>query len=149
MNQANQNGSPKETIKKYPIKVTETALRMWLSNSRTHPQSVHVSVHTYCTLFLLINTLLATTSCLVEIPFCKAEGSEPLSLTTGLVAKIWCFHCWDLALISGWEPRGSLQAIAGWGSWRSKWCLHHETLYHFVYCCSVAKLCPTLWSHDL
>ena len=85
------------------------------------------------------------------MPFCKAEGSGPLSLTTGLVAKIWCFHHWDLAPIPGWEPRGSLQATAGQGYWRSKWCLHHETLYQFVCCChcSVAKACPTLWSRSL
>ena len=53
-----------------------------------------------CTIlfFLLINTLLASLiSILVEILFCKAKGPGPLSLTTGLVARIWCFYCYDSA----------------------------------------------------
>ena len=47
----------------------------------------------YC-FFLLINTLLVSLlSIFVEILFCKTEGTGPLSLTSGLVARIWCFHC--------------------------------------------------------
>ena len=48
--------------------------------------------------FLLIHTLLASLLCVfVEILFCKDEGPVPLSLTTGLVARIWYFHHCDLA----------------------------------------------------
>lgn len=36
-----------------------------------------------------------------------AEGPGPLSLSTGLVAKIWCFHCCDLSL----PPRLGAQAL--------------------------------------
>ena len=52
--------------------------------------------------FLLINTLPALLlSVLVEILFCRPEGLGLLSLTTGLVARIWCFHCCDLSSVSG------------------------------------------------
>ena len=37
----------------------------------------------------------------LEILFCKAEGLGPLSLTTGLVARIWGSYHSDLASISG------------------------------------------------
>ena len=95
--QANHNDWPKETWKKYPIKIIQTTIRMLLSNSL--PESDCMSIHTYCILFfLLINTLLASLiSILVEILFCKAKGPGPLSLTTGLVARIWCFYCYDSA----------------------------------------------------
>ena len=54
--QANQNDWPKETWKKWPIKVIQNATRVWLSNSLSEP--THVSIYTYCTCsFLLINTL--------------------------------------------------------------------------------------------
>ena len=43
--------------------------------------------------FLLVNILLASLlSVFVEILFCKAKGPGPLSLTTGLVARICCFR---------------------------------------------------------
>ena len=46
----------------------------------------------YC-FFLLINTLLVSLlSIFVEILFCKTKETGPLSLTNGLVARIWCFH---------------------------------------------------------
>ena len=41
----------------------------------------------------------------MEVLFCRAEGPGPLSVTTGLVAMIQCFHCGNPALISGWEPK--------------------------------------------
>ena len=64
--------------------------------------------------FLLINTLLALLlSVFVEILFCKAKGPGPLSLTTGLVARIWYFHCCDLTWISGWEPKLCSKLLQG------------------------------------
>lgn len=67
--------------------------------------SARVSIHSYCTLFLLINTLLSSLlSSFMEILFCKAEGPH-LSLIPCLVARISCFRCCDLASVSGWEPR--------------------------------------------
>ena len=73
--------------------------------SLSEPASV--SIHIYCTLFfLLINTLLASLlSVFVGILFSIPEGPRPLSLTTGLVARIWSFHRCDAASISGWEPK--------------------------------------------
>ena len=56
--------------------------------------------------FLLINTLLASLlSVFVETLFCKAEGSGPLTLTTSLVVRMWCFHHLCPASTSGWEPK--------------------------------------------
>ena len=60
---------------------------MWVQQLGDSPcESAHVSSHTYCTFFLLRNTLLASLLFVfVEILFYKAEGPGPLSLTTGLV----------------------------------------------------------------
>ena len=69
-----------------------------------------------CTvLFFLINTSLASLlSVFVEILFCKVQGPGPLSLTTGLVARIWCSHHHDPAqsLVGNQAPRS---VIAGQG----------------------------------
>ena len=46
--------------------------------------------------FLLINTV-SLLSIFVGILFCKAEGPGPLSLTTGLGARILRFYCLDPA----------------------------------------------------
>ena len=54
-------------------------------------QSARVSIHTYCTLFLLRNTLLASLlSIFVEILPSKAEKPEPLSLTINPVYDLMC-----------------------------------------------------------
>ena len=53
----------------------------------------------------LINTLLASLLFIfVEILFCKDEGPGPLSLTTVLVTRIWCFHCCDTARFPAGNP---------------------------------------------
>ena len=106
VNQANQNDWSRETRKKYPIKVIRIATRMRPRNSPSGSAHVHIWPHTLYSFFLLRNTLLASVlSVLVKILICKAEGPGPLSLTTGLVARIWCFYRRDLASISGWEPK--------------------------------------------
>ena len=73
----------------------------------TVPLSLPMCLSTCTVLFsLLRNTLLVSLlSIFVEIIFCKAEGPGLLSLTTGLVPKIWCFHCHDPAPIYGWESK--------------------------------------------
>ena len=44
-------------------------------------------------LFLLINSLLTSLlSIFVEALLCKAKGPGPLSLTTGLAVRSWCFY---------------------------------------------------------
>ena len=75
----------------------------WLFLSLNSP--VCLSTHTVV-FFLFINTLLASLlSVFVEIIFSKARGPGPLSLTTNLVARIWCFHYRNLASVFGWEPK--------------------------------------------
>ena len=56
-------------------------------------------------------------SIFVGIFICKANRPGPLSLTTGLVGRIWCFHCHNLTSVSGWELKlrsKPLQAEATW-----------------------------------
>ena len=127
MNQANYNDLPKENQKKYPIKLIQTATRVQLRDSPSESAPMCLSTHTIL-FFFLINTLLASLlSIFVEILSYKAKGPGPLSLTTGLVARIWCFHYLNQAPISDWEPKPlskSLQAKAtqnhirsqNWGS---------------------------------
>ena len=114
VNQANQNVWPKEIWRKQPIKVIQTATRAWLRDPPS--ESACVSIPKHCTLFLLINALLTSLlSVFVGTLSCKAEGAGPLSLTTGLGARIWWFHHLDPPLVSGWElkPRSKpLQAQA-------------------------------------
>ena len=81
--------------------------------------SLRVSIHTYCTFFLITNTsLVSLLSIFVGILYHKAKGPGSLSLTTGLVARIWCSHRHHLASISGWKPKSCsklLQAQVTWG----------------------------------
>ena len=56
--------------------------------------------------FLLINTFTCFTAfCLHGNSLLQSQRARALSLTTGLVARIWRFHCHDPALVSGWEPK--------------------------------------------
>ena len=97
VNQADLNDWLKEIQKKCLIKVIQTAKRVQLSDSAS--EAAYVFIHMYCTLFLLINTFLFKMLhyflCLWTFFFFKAEGPGPLSLTTGLVPRIWCSHCHD------------------------------------------------------
>ena len=43
----------------------------------------------------------------------QSQSARALSLTTGLVAKVWCSHCHDLTSISDWGTEASFQAAAG------------------------------------
>ena len=68
---------------------------------------------------ILINTLLASLlSVFVAILFCKAEASGPLTLTTGLVPRTWCFYHRDPAHL--WLGTQALfQVVAAGGHPRS------------------------------
>ena len=67
-------------------------------NSGTLPLSLPKCLSICTVLFFLINTSLASLFYVfVQILFCKVEGPGPLSLTTGLVARIWCSHRHDPA----------------------------------------------------
>ena len=73
-------------------------MRAQPSNSGTLPLSlpVYLSRYTVCTLFPPNKYLTCfTTFCLCGNSFLQRPGS--LSLTTGLVARIWCSHCCDPA----------------------------------------------------
>ena len=95
VNQKNQNDYPKEKWKKCPIRVIQTAMRAQLSDSPW----VHLCVYPTGTAFFfpLYKHFASLLSVFVEILFCKAIGPGSLSLTTGLVARIWCFYCYDSA----------------------------------------------------
>ena len=69
--------------------------------------SLCVCLSTCIVLFLLlVNTLLASLlSIFVEILLWKAKAPGLLSLTSGLVARIWCFHHCEPAPVPGWEPK--------------------------------------------
>ena len=114
VNEANQSDWPKETQKKCPVKVIQTAMRAW-PGTLLLSLPLYVSTHTIL-FFLIINTwLVSVLSIFVGIHFCKAKGPRPLSLTAGLVPRIWCFHCHYTASISSWKPKPCskpLQAMA-------------------------------------
>ena len=93
---------PKGKWKKCPRRVIQTAMRAQLSDSPwVHPCVYPTGTALFFPLYKHFASLL---SVFVEILFCKAIGPCSLSLTTGLVARIWCFHCHDPA-DSGWEPK--------------------------------------------
>ena len=77
VNQADLNDWLKEIQKKCLIKVIQTAKRVQLSDSAS--EAAYVFIHMYCTLFLLINTLLASLlSVFVDIFFSsKLKGQGP------------------------------------------------------------------------
>ena len=119
VNHINQNNWPKETWKKYPIEVIQTAVRAWLSDSLSLFLSppMGLSIHT-----VLFSPLSKYFTCFTTFFLCgnsllRSWRPDPLSLTMGLVARIWCFHPWDPASVRSWEPKSrskSLQAEATW-----------------------------------
>ena len=103
--QANQHGWTKETGKKCSTGVIHTTTRVWLSNSGTRPLSLPLCLST-CSVLSPPNKYF---TCFTTFPLWKFFSSNqrpgPLSLTTGLEARIWCSHRQDPAPFSGWEPR--------------------------------------------
>ena len=92
------------------IKVIQTAtltrISLPLSLFLSLSQSVCLPTCTVLFFFLLINTLFVSLrSVFVAILFCKAERPRPLSLTTGLVIRMWCSDCCNLSSISNWGPK--------------------------------------------
>ena len=85
-------------------------LLCWVT--QTLPLCLPVCLSTCIVLFLLlVNTLLTSLlSVFVEILFWKVKESGLLSLTSGLVARIWCCHHCEPAPVSAWEskPRSKL-----------------------------------------
>ena len=85
----------------------------WLS----FPESAHMPIHTYCTFFLLISSLLDPLLCLCGNSFLQSQTPESLSLMTGLVARIWYFHCRHPASISGWESKPCSKQVQTEATW--------------------------------
>ena len=78
--------------------------KVWLRDSCS--ESAYISIHMYYILFPLNKHFTYFTAfCLCENSFCKAKGPGPLSLTSGLVARIWCFLWCSPVSVSGWEPK--------------------------------------------
>ena len=82
----------------------------------TVSEPTHVSIHTYYTLSLLNTLLVSVLPIFMGILFCKART---LTLPTGLVARIWGFHCpWpSLSLFLG--TQAPLQGVASRGHRKS------------------------------
>ena len=100
-------GNPEKCL----IKVIQAATRVQLGDSLFLRAPVCLSTWTVL-FYFSINTLpVSLLSIFVGILFCKAEGPGPLSLTTDLVTRIWCFHQRNPASVAGWEPQ-PLQAEA-------------------------------------
>ena len=102
LNQANQNDWPKETRKKCPI----------LSDSSYHEgatlslsPAMCLSTHTVSFSLLMNTSLVSLLSIFVGILFLQSRRARSLSLTTGLVAGIWCCHHHDPTSISAREPK--------------------------------------------
>ena len=90
---------------------------------RTLPLSLPVCLPKHA-FFLLINSLLVSLlSVLVGILFLQCQRARALSLTAGLVLRIWCSHHHDLASVSG-----QFQATVVWDHLRSDGLSHSKTL---------------------
>ena len=102
LNQANQNDWPKKTRKKCPH-INDLNCHKGVTFSLGLP--VCLSTHTVL-FFLLINTsLVSLLSVFVGVLLLQSRRARALSLTTGLVARIWSSHCCDLTSISGQEQK--------------------------------------------
>ena len=106
VNQANWNDWPKESRKKCPKRVIQTAMRGRLSESFSLSSPLCLSTCTVLFFFFFLNKYL---TCFITfqfwgILFCKAKGPGSLSLTTGLVAGIWCFRRCDPAQTLAGNP---------------------------------------------
>ena len=103
VNQASQNDCRKETQMKCPINLIQTATRarlrdLPLSLLHAYPHALYSFPLTCFTTFHLCgNSLL--------------QRPGPLSLTTGLMARIWFFHHRKPASLSGWESKPCSQPL--------------------------------------
>ena len=106
----------KETQKKCHIKLFRLPRGR---NSVTLSESPHESIHTYCSVPPNKHFICFTTFCLCGNSFLQSQEARVLSLTTGLVVSIWCFHCCDPDSVSGRWAQTPLQAAAYGGPPRS------------------------------
>ena len=78
VNQVNHNDWPKENSEEMPYESNPNCHKGKTQQLRNSPcESAHVSIHMYCTLFLVMNTLPASLlSVFVETLFWKVEGQN-------------------------------------------------------------------------
>ena len=102
LNQAHQNDCPKENQKKWPIKVIQN------HEGETLSESACLSIHMYCTIFLLRNTC-SLLSFFVRILFLKSRRARGLSLATGLGLGFDALTVSTLpqSLARNWRPASS------------------------------------------
>ena len=112
---ANQNDWPKETWNTCPINVIQTTMRPWLS--LWVPPTLCVYPHVLYSFPPDKHFACFSTFHLCGNSFLQNRGTKALSMTTGLVPRMWRSHCWDSSLISGRDTL--LQASAGQGHLRS------------------------------
>lgn len=97
--QANQNDRPKKIWKKCPISDSNH------QECVTPSETAHAAIHMYCTLFLSNKHFVCfTTFHHYGTYFTQSWRARGLTLSTGLMAMIWCSHCNDLASTSSWKP---------------------------------------------
>ena len=106
----NQNDWPKETWKKWPIKVIQTAMRGWLSTLSLWACPC-VYPHILYSFPPNKHFVGFSTFCLCGNSFWQNQRVRVLSLTTGLVARMWCSHHLDLSSVSGWELKPSFKSL--------------------------------------
>ena len=91
-------------------------------------------------------TLLASLlSVFVEILFCKAKGSGPFSLTTGLVARIWCFHCRAPAQFSAEKPKPCSKLLPAEATWNEHYFTDIGLIVFFFFCMFFFKMSNATW----
>ena len=109
----------KGNLKKYPIEVTQTATRtqfsQWLFQSLSSPLYFFCSVIFFPLSWLILNLLHYCLYLWGFFFFLQRWRARALSMTTGLVARIWWFPpLWPgLNLWSGIQIL--LQTVSGWG----------------------------------
>ena len=85
---------------------------------------VCLSTHTVLFVLLINTSLVSLLFVFVGILFLQSRRARALSLTTGLTARIWCSHFWELTSISGWGTEALLQkGTAGQGRLRPGECM--------------------------
>ena len=91
------------------MRVVQTTMRAWLFLSL----SPAISLHMYCTICPLNKFLFYYFPSLWEFFFLQSLRVRALSLTTGLVVRIQCSHCykWPQSLARNWSPTSSCHRL--------------------------------------
>ena len=113
VDQENRNDWPRETQKKYPLRVIQITTRVRLS------LSLPVCLSTLRLFFLLINTLLVSLLFVSMWKFISTQLTSQGLVPGGLVAKTQHSLCSGLTSTSGLELKSCIKPPTGWGQLRS------------------------------